>query len=290
MRREGGSACRLPHRLPRRPFPAILSPYRRPLPFIRDDISINCRLRSVRRTLTIFSRELASYFATPLAYAFVIAFLVSGGILTFFVGDFFARGRADLEPFFAFNPWLYLVLVPALSMRLWVEEKRSGTLELLLTLPVRLWEAVIGKFLAAWCFAGMALLLTFPLWLTVDLLGHPDNAVILAGYLGSWLMAGALLAIGAVASAACTSRTAAFLATAALAFVLVAAGSPPARGLLRARAPARLADALAAASLSGHFVGLTRGVLRLADFVYFLSLIVAFLAASGIIVDLRKAD
>src|ERR1043165_186698 len=143
------------------------------------------------RVLTIFRRELASYFATPLAYVFIVIFLVLGGVLAFFVGDFFERGQADLQAFFTFHPWLYLVLVPALSMRLWAEERRSGTIELFLTLPIRLSEAVIGKFLAAWCFAGIALALTFPFWLTVNFLGDPDNGVILAGYFASWLMAGA---------------------------------------------------------------------------------------------------
>src|ERR687883_1261909 len=139
---------------------------------------------------TIFRRELASYFATPLAYVFIVIFLVMAGALTFFMGGFFERNQADLQPFFNFHPWLYLVLIPALSMRLWAEERKSGTIELFLTLPIRLSEAVLGKFLAAWCFAGIALLLTFPFWLTVNFLGHPDNGVILASYLGSFLMAG----------------------------------------------------------------------------------------------------
>src|SRR5260370_30027441 len=150
---------------------------------------------------TIFRRELTSYFATPLAYVFIVIFLVLAGVLTFFVGDFFERSQADLQSFFTFHPWLYLVLIPALSMRLWSEERKSGTIELFLTLPVRLIEAVLGKFLAAWCFAGIALALTFPFWLTVNYLGHPDNGVILANYLGSFLMAGAFLAVGACVSA-----------------------------------------------------------------------------------------
>src|SRR3981189_3728902 len=153
------------------------------------------------RTVAIFRRELMGYFATPLAYVFIVLFLVRAGVLTSFVGKFFDRGQADLQPFFTFHPWLYLVLIPALSMRLWAEERRSGTIELFLTLPIRLSEAVIGKFLAAWCFAGIALLLTFPFWITVNVLGDPDNGVILAGYLASWLMAGAVLPLGAAAAA-----------------------------------------------------------------------------------------
>src|SRR5215467_7552422 len=156
----------------------------------------------MRNILTIFRRELVSYFSTPLAYVFIVIFLVMAGVLTFFLGNFFDRGQADLQSFFSLHPWLYLVLIPALSMRLWAEERKSGTIELFLTLPVRLWEAVVGKFLAAWCFAGIALALTFPLLLTVNFLGDPDNGVIVAGYIASWLMAGAILALGEAVSAA----------------------------------------------------------------------------------------
>src|SRR5438046_5775419 len=164
----------------------------------------------MRNILIIFRRELASYFATPLAYVFIAIFLVMSGVLTFFLGNFFERGQADLQSFFSFHPWLYLVLIPALSMRLWAEERKSGTIELFLTLPIRMTEAVIGKFLAAWCFAGIALALTFPFWITVNVLGDPDNGIILAGYLASWLMAAAVLAIGAAGSAANKMRGLAF--------------------------------------------------------------------------------
>src|SRR5487761_1164892 len=165
----------------------------------------------MRNVLTIFRREFASYFATPLAYVFIVIFLVLAGVLTFFLGDFFERGQADLRPFFMFHPWLYLVLIPALSMRLWAEERKSGTIELFLTLPIRIGEAVLGKFLAAWCFAGIALFLTFPFWITVNFLGHPDNGVILASYAASWLMAGAILAIGAAISASTKNQVVAFV-------------------------------------------------------------------------------
>src|ERR1700747_434592 len=180
----------------------------------------------MRNVLTIFRRELAGYFATPLAYVFIVIFLVMAGILTFFVGNFFERGQADLQPFFTFHPWLYLVLIPALSMRLWAEERRSGRVELFLPLPIRLSEAVLGKFLAAWCFAGIALALTFPFWITVNILGDPDNGVILAGYVASWLMAAAVLAIGAAVSAATKNQVIAFVVTAAFVFVLAVAGTP----------------------------------------------------------------
>jgi len=201
------------------------------------------------RTFTIFNRELASYFTTPLAYVFIVIFLVLAGVLTFFVGDFFERGQADLQAFFTFHPWLYLVLVPALSMRLWAEERKTGTIELFLTLPIRLGEAVLGKFLAAWFFAGIALALTFPFWLTVNFLGQPDNGVILAGYAASWLMAGAILAIGAAVSAMTKNQVIGFIVTAAIVFILTVAGTSIVLGLLRA-GPPRASSALSPAPAS----------------------------------------
>jgi ABC-2 type transport system permease protein len=242
------------------------------------------------RTFVIMRRELVSYFATPLAYVFIVIFLVLAGILTFFVGHFFERGQADLQAFFTFHPWLYLFLIPAISMRLWAEERRAGTIELFLTLPIRLGEAVLGKFLAAWFFAGIALALTFTFWLTVNFLGHPDNGVIVASYLGSWLMAGAVLAIGAALSAATKNQVIAFILTAALVFVLIVAGTNTVLGLLRGWAPERLINAVAGISLFGHFTAITRGVIDLRDVVYFVSVIVAFLTANVIIIDLKKAD
>ena len=242
------------------------------------------------RTFAIFRRELMGYFATPLAYVFIVIFLVLAGVLTFFVGNFFERGQADLQPFFTFHPWLYLVLIPALSMRLWAEERRSGTIELFLTLPIRLSEAVLGKFLAAWCFAGIALLLTFPFWITVNVLGDPDNGVILAGYLASWLMAGAVLAVGAAVSAVTKNQVIAFVVTAALVFVLAVAGTPVVLGLLQGWASSGFIRAVAGISLFAHFAAITRGVVDLRDLVYFVSIIVAFLAGSAVLIDLKKAD
>jgi ABC-2 type transport system permease protein len=240
--------------------------------------------------LTICRRELAGYFATPLAYVFIVIFLVLAGVLTFFVGDFFERGQADLQSFFTFHPWLYLVLIPAVSMRLWAEERKSGTIELFLTLPIRLGEAVAGKFLAAWLFVGMALALTFPFWLTVLFLGAPDNGVILASYIGSWLMAGAILAIGGAVSAATKNQVIAFVITASLVFVLIAAGTQTVTGIFTGWAPQGLIDAVAAASLFGHFTAITSGVLDLRDLFYFVSIMVAFLAANAVLIDLTKAE
>ncbi len=244
----------------------------------------------MRNTLTIFRREFVSYFTTPLAYVFIIIFLVTAGMLTFFVGNFFGRGQADLQPFFEFHPWLYLVLIPALSMRLWAEERRLGTIELFLTLPIRMTEAVVGKFLAAWCFAGVALVLTFPFWLTVNLLGHADNGVILASYIGSWLLAGAMLAVGACISAVTKNQVIAFVVTAAVAFIFTAAGSPAVLGALQDWAPQWLIDAVAQTSFVSHFSAITRGVLDLRNVAYFVSVIIAFLCANAILVDLEKAE
>jgi ABC-2 type transport system permease protein len=244
----------------------------------------------MRNILTIFRRELAGYFATQIAYVFIVIFLAMAGALTFFAGNFFERGQADLQPFFSFHPWLYVVLIPALSMRLWAEERKSGTIELFLTLPIRMTEAVIGKFLAAWCFAGIALALTFPFWVTVKFLGRPDNGVILASYLGSWLMAGALLAVGACVSAMTKNQVIAFVVTAALAFVFTLSGSPVVLGAFQGWAPEWLMRGITQTSLLGHFGAITRGVIDVRDLVYFLSIMVAFLGANAILIDLQKAE
>jgi ABC-2 type transport system permease protein len=239
---------------------------------------------------TIFRRELASYFATPLAYIFIVIFLVLAGTLTFFVGAFFERGQADLQPFFNFHPWLYLVLVPALSMRLWAEERRSGTIELLLTLPISMAAGVLGKFLAAWAFAGIALVLTFPFWITVNYLGAPDNGVILASYIGSFLMAGAFLAVGACLSVLTKNQVIAFVITAAVSFVFTVSGSSIVLGLFQAWAPDAVLRTLASFSFLTHFNAITRGVIDLRDAVFFASVIGIFLTANVVLVDLKKAD
>ena len=239
---------------------------------------------------TIFRRELASYFATPLAYVFIVIFLVMAGVLTFFLGNFFERGQADLQPFFNFHPWLYLVLIPALAMRLWAEERKSGTIELFLTLPISMTQAVLGKFLAAWAFAGIALALTFPFWITVNYLGNPDNGVILASYIASWLMAGAFLAIGSALSALTKNQVIAFVVTATVCFLFTVSGSPLVLGFLTAWAPNGLVRAVASFSFLSHFNAILRGVIDSRDAVFFLSVMVAFLFANAVIVELKKAD
>lgn len=237
----------------------------------------------------VMRRELRAYFVTPLAYVFLVIFLVGAAMLTFYEGHFYERGLADLQPFFEFHPWLYLFLVPALSMRLWAEERRSGTMELLLTLPVSPGKAMLGKFLAAWAFIGLALMLTFPIWLTVNYLGHPDNGVILAGYLGSLLMAGAYLAIGCCLSVLTRSQVVAFVLSVAVCFVLLLAGAPTVQDMLAGWAPPQVLHAVAQLSLLDHFESISRGVLDLRDVVYFVLSIAFWLTAGVMLLDLRRA-
>ncbi len=237
----------------------------------------------------IFRRELAAYFTTPIAYVFLVIFVFLSGIFTFYLGDFFSRGQADLQPFFGFHPWLYLFLIPALSMRLWAEERRSGTVELLLTLPVTVTQAVLGKFLAAWCFTAIALALTAPIWLTVNFLGDPDNGVILAAYLGSLLMAGAFLAVGACLSAITRNQVIAFVVTAVVCLLLILSGFPLVLDFFRPWAPQALVDAVASLSFLTHFSAITRGVLDLRDVIYFGSMIAFWLFANVLVVETRKA-
>src|SRR5436309_12871241 len=180
----------------------------------------------MRQVYAIFKREFGAYFATPLAYVFIVIFLLAMGTFTFYVGHFYENGVASLGVFFSYHPWLYLFLIPAVGMRLWAEERLLGTMEFLLTLPVPVWASVVGKFLAAWAFAGVALLLTFPIWITVNYLGSPDNGVIFASYIGSFLMAGAFLAIGSCISACTRNQVIAFILTVVVCFLFLLAGFP----------------------------------------------------------------
>ncbi|MCK7594930.1 ABC transporter permease subunit [Pseudomarimonas salicorniae] len=241
-------------------------------------------------TLAIFRRELRAYFATPLAYVFIVIFLTLAGALTFYLGGLYERGQADLQPFFNFHPWLYLFLIPAVSMRLWSEERKSGTIELLLTLPVTMWQAVLGKFLAAWAFIALALVLTFPVWITVNYLGDPDNGVILASYLGSLLMAGAFLAIGACLSAASRNQVIAFILTVVVCFLMLLAGFPLVLDAIGAIFPQLVVDAVAQLSFLTHFAAIAKGVVDLRDVVFFLLTIGFWLYACAVVIDLKKAD
>ncbi|HBK57077.1 MAG TPA: ABC transporter permease [Xanthomonadales bacterium] len=241
-------------------------------------------------TLAVFRRELASYFATPVAYVFIVIFLALAGAFTFYLGGFYERGQADLQPFFNFHPWLYLFLVPAVAMRLWSEERKVGTIELLLTLPISLAQAVRGKFLAAWVFVGIALVLTFPMWITVNYLGNPDNGVILAGYIASWLMAGAFLAIGTCISATTRNQVVAFILTVLVCFLLLLAGSPLVLNLFEGWAPMALVDAIAQLSFLTHFSVISKGVVDFRNVLFFVFTIVAWLAACAVVLELKKAD
>jgi ABC-2 type transport system permease protein len=243
----------------------------------------------MRNISLVFRREFAAYFATPLAYIFIVIFLVLAGILTFRLGGFLDREQADLVPFFEFHPWLYLFLVPALSMRLWAEERRLGTIELFLTLPITMTEAVVGKFLAAWAFTATAVLLTFPMWLTVNYLGDPDNGVILASYVGSLLMAGAYLAIGSMISAMTKNQVIAFVVTTTACFILTLAGSPAVLEFFSNWAPVNVVQAIGNFGFLPHFQSIQRGVIDLRDLIFFGSVIIVALIANAIIVDWRKA-
>ena len=238
----------------------------------------------------ILRRELSAYFATPVAYVFIVIFLVLSGALTFHLGCFYERGQADLAPFFNFHPWLYLFLVPAISMRLWAEERKSGNIELLLTLPITMAEAVIGKFLAAWLFTGIALVLTFPLWISVNYLGDPDNGVILAAYIGSLLMAGGFLAIGSCISATTKNQVIAFIISVVICFAFLLSGFSIVLDFFRAWAPQVVVDAIASLSFLTHFSSISKGVIDLRDIIYFISLIAFWLYANIVIIDLKKAS
>jgi ABC-2 type transport system permease protein len=240
------------------------------------------------RALTISRRELAAYFSTPLAYVFIVIFLALAGSVTFYFGAFFDRNQADLQPFFAFHPWLYLFLIPAVGMRLWAEERKSGTLELLLTLPLTTVDSVLGKFLAAWIFAGIALVLTFPIWITVNWLGQPDNGVIVASYIGSWLMAGAFLAIGGFVSALTRNQVIAFVIGAAVCFLFLMSGLDVVQGAVRGWAPPYVVELLGSLSFLVHFERVLKGVLDIRDLIFFFSVMGVFLFANVITVELKK--
>ena len=247
------------------------------------------RSPKMRNVGLIFTREFHAYFATPLAYIFIVIFLMLAGLLTFFMGGYLERDQADLVPFFEFHPWLYLFLVPALSMRLWAEERKLGTIELFLTLPISMGHAVLGKFLAAWAFSITALCLTFPFWLTVNFLGNPDNGVILASYLGSSLMAGAYLAIGSMISATTKNQIIAFVLTTAVCFIFTLAGSPVVLDFFSAWASSEVVQAVGNFGFLPHFQSIQRGVIDLRDLFFFASIIIISLTANALIIDWRKA-
>lgn len=240
--------------------------------------------------MAIYKRELGSYFSTPVAYVFIVIFLMLAGVFTFYLGGLYERGQADLQAFFNYLPWLYLFLIPALSMRLWAEERKSGSIELLMTLPISISHAVIGKFLAVWLFTGIALLLTFPLWLTVNYLGEPDNPVILSGYLGAFLMAGAYLAIGSCISAITRNQVIAFVISVVVSFGFILSGFPLVLDFFKDWLPQIVVNAISSMSFLTHFNSITKGVIDLRDVIYFVSFIVCWLMANVIVVDMKKSD
>ena len=239
-------------------------------------------------TLTIMRRELRSYFSTPLAYVFIVIFLVLSSWFTFNFGNFYNGGQANLAPFFGYHPWLYLFLIPALSMRLWAEEHKTGTIELLLTLPLEIWESVAGKFLAAWAFIAIAVILTFPIWITVNYLGAPDNGVIMAAYLGSLMMAGGFLAIGSFISATTNNQVIAFILAVVICFAFLLAGFQPLLSPLVGWVPQTIIDAIASLSFLTHFSSISKGVIDLRDIIYFALLIGTFLYANVLVLHMKK--
>jgi ABC-2 type transport system permease protein len=242
----------------------------------------------VRNTWIIARRELAAYFSSPLAYIFIVIFLVMAGGLTFFFGSFLDRGQADLSVFFLYHPYLYLFLIPAVGMRLWAEERKAGTMEFLMTLPISTGQAVIGKFIAAWIFAGIALALTFPIWITVNYLGRPDNGVIVAAYLGSWLMAGGFLALSSCVSALTRNQVIAFVLAAAICFVFLMSGVEIVQAFFRAWTPQAFVDTIAELSFLTNFNDLSRGVIDIRDLIYFGLVIGIALYINTLVVETRK--
>jgi len=237
----------------------------------------------------VMKRELGGYFTSPIAYVFLVIFLLLTGFFTFTVGNFFERSEASLVSFFTWHPWLYLFLVPAVGMRLWSEERRLGTLELLLTFPITTWQAIVGKFLASWLFLALALVLTFPVAITVNWLGDPDNGVIVAGYVGSLMLAGSYLAISCMTSAMTRNQVISFILSVVICLFLILAGYTPVTDLLTRWANPVLVQTIAAFSVMTHFEGFQRGVLDTRDVVFFASVIGFALFTTGVIIRNQRA-
>jgi ABC-2 type transport system permease protein len=239
---------------------------------------------------TITKRELSAYFASPVAYVFIVIFLLLAGFFTFMAGGFFERNQANLNSFFVWHPWLYLFLVPAVGMRLWSEERRMGTIELLLTMPIAAWEAIVGKFLASWLFLALALVCTFTVIFTVNYLGNPDNGVIFAAYIGSFLLAGAYLAISCVTSALTRNQVISFILSLVICLILILAGWPPITHFLDLFTEnPRLVEAVAAFSVMTHFEGFQRGVIDIRDVIFFIAAIVFCLVTTSVIIRSHRA-
>jgi ABC-2 type transport system permease protein len=244
---------------------------------------------ALRHIVTVAKRELTGYFASPVAYVFIIIFLLLSGFLTFMVSGFFERGQANLLPFFAWHPWLYLFLVPAVGMRMWSEERRLGTIELLLTMPITPWQAILGKFLAAWIIIALALALTFPIVITVNYLGHPDNGVIFASYIGSLLLAGSYLSVSAMTSAMTRNQVVSFIVSVVICLFLILAGWPPVTNLITNWAGQGFVETIAAFSVMTHFDSLQKGVIDFRDVLFFISVIIFCLFTTSVIIRAHRA-
>ncbi len=244
----------------------------------------------LNKTYIILDRELKGYFRTPLASIFLLVFLALSSGMTFFLGRFFERDQADLTAFFSWHPWLFLVLMPAIGMRLWAEERRSGTIELLITLPVTNTQLVVGKFLASWIFTLIALFLTMPIWITVNYLGEPDNHVILISYVGSWLMAGAFLALSSCLSALTKNQVIAFIISSISGFLLIMAGFNLVLSAVRSWSPNWIIETISSMSFLSHFSRIQMGVFDLSTLVFFISMIILCLWINVQLVQVKKAD
>ncbi|MDB6054796.1 MAG: transporter, permease protein [Verrucomicrobiales bacterium] len=246
---------------------------------------------SIGNISAIAKRELKGFFASPVAYVFIVIFLLLSGFFTFMAGFFFERGQASLKPFFDWHPWIYLFLVPAVGMRLWSEERRLGTMELLLTMPITTWQAIVGKFLASWLFLGLALFLTFPIICTVNYLGTPDNGVIFCGYVGSLMVSGAYLAITSMTSAMTRNQVISFIISVVICLFLILVGFPPVTNFLInvLRAKSGVVETITSFSIITHFDGFQKGILDMRDIVFFLSVIVFSLFSTGVIIRSHRA-
>jgi ABC-2 type transport system permease protein len=239
---------------------------------------------SLTHIRAIFKREFFGYFGSPVAYVFIVIFLMLIGFFTFYISNYFEMGQADLRPFFQWHPWVFLFLIPAVAMRLWAEERRMGTIELILTFPVTVWEVILGKFLAAWAFIGIALLLTFPMVITVAYLGNPDMGAVLCGYVGSLLMAGAFLSVGTMTSSLTRSQVISFVIAIVICLFFILAGYPPVTSVLSGWAPVWLVTFISELSFLTHFLSMERGVLDLRDIIYYVSVISFMLYINGVVI------
>ena len=238
--------------------------------------------------LAIFKRELLGYFITPVAYVFISLFLLTSGAFSFYISNIYERGQADLITFFTWHPWIYLFFIPAITMRLWAEERKASTIEILLTLPIATWKLVTAKFLAAWAFTSISLFLTFPLWITVSYLGDPDHGAIISGYFGSLLMAGGYLAIGSCLSALTKNQIIAFITGITVCFIFTISGFPMVISFFQLWLPQFLLEMISSFSFLTHFEGLTKGVINLNNIVYFVSVILLWLFINTLVLDAKK--